>query len=194
MCSWTHYNVLWNGSLVTVCNRWGSLSGVSDVQVFWVVTLCRWVTSGWIGVPVASPSTLEDERHSVVRLNTIRPYLCPGLKECSINQIASAISLAEQPWRVCLTADGLATKPKVMGQSCDVFLKQIVNFGLHLGEWPFVALWYCSVGRFEQKLCITWHRRGAVKATRSEMWQHSFKFQFILCHTQGKLLSSAGSF
>jgi len=30
----------------------------------------------------------------------------------------------------CLTTGGFATKPKVMGQSCDVFLNQIVNFGL----------------------------------------------------------------
>ena len=64
MCSWTHYNVTWNGPLVTACNRWGAHSGVSDVQVLWDVTLCRWVASGRIGVLVSLPLNLEEERHS----------------------------------------------------------------------------------------------------------------------------------
>jgi hypothetical protein len=33
-----------------------------------------------------------------------------------------------------MTADGFATKPKLMGQSGDMFIKQIANFGLHLRE------------------------------------------------------------
>jgi len=102
MCSWAHYNVSWNGPLVTACNRWGSLSGVSDVQVLRGATLWRRVTSGRIGLPMASLSTLEEERHSVVRLNAMRLYYAPAFRSadrlCHLIGRAAMTCLSDSRW------------------------------------------------------------------------------------------------
>jgi len=131
MCSWTHYNVTWNGPLVTACNRWGSLSGVSNVQVFRGATLCD-VWKDWVAYGFSLDSWRRTSQRS--KAECYSALLCPCLRECSINQIVSAIWLAEQPWHVFLAADGFATKPKLTGQSCDFFSKTNCKFLFAFGR------------------------------------------------------------